>query len=232
MEGQDIPGLIFADDVLLVSITSIGMQKGINKIVEFCGRWGLSVNQSKTKVMVCKKGAKLSKDEKWWINGEKVEVANKVEYLGMLLSSRNNWKDHLKRAKIRGVGALAGISSINRSLPNVEAKIQENFYKAVVMGKVLYGAELWGLEQETKELETIPARYIKLVTGLPLCAANFGVRILGEGISLQGDIIGRALGFWMRLEREGKEEKCYNGLLNGRKKTKKGKIGEAKLERK
>ena len=201
LEGQDIPGLVFADDILLMSITPRGIQKSLDKIVEYCERWGLTVNQNKTKVMVCKKGTKLGKGEKWWIKGEEIKVVNRVEYLGIILTGRNNWKDQIKRAKMRGLGALAGITSINKSLPDVEIRIQKNYYKAVVVGKVLYGAELWGADQRGKELETIPARFIKIMLGLPLCTANCGVRKMGEGISMQGDLLGRVLGYWRRLEK-------------------------------
>ena len=70
--GHDIPGLIFADDIILTTTTPVGMQRGLDKIVQFSEKWGLKVNQSKTKVMVCKKGAKLGKSEKWNIKGEKL----------------------------------------------------------------------------------------------------------------------------------------------------------------
>ena len=100
---------------------------------------------------------------------------------------------------------MGGLTSVIRALPDVEFRVQKNYYKAVVLGKVLYGVELWGGDERGKELDTIPARFIKLGLGLPLCTANCGVRKLGKEMSMQGDIIKRILGYWLKLEtgREG-----------------------------
>jgi hypothetical protein len=45
--------------------TSIGMQRTINGIKEYCEEWKLKINTNETKVVVFKKGGKLSKYENW-----------------------------------------------------------------------------------------------------------------------------------------------------------------------
>ena len=49
--------LLFADDMVLFSDNRIGLQSGLDKLLEFeyCNNWGLIVNVEKTKCLVFKK---------------------------------------------------------------------------------------------------------------------------------------------------------------------------------
>jgi hypothetical protein len=77
-----IPGLLFADDLAFSSFTINSLQKTIDQVLKYCREWKLKCNLNKTKILVCKKGSKLEKDEKWFVNDYQIEVANKINYLG------------------------------------------------------------------------------------------------------------------------------------------------------
>ena len=47
--------LIFADDTVIFSESREGLQEGLNNLYKYCIKWGLTVNVSKTKVVVFKK---------------------------------------------------------------------------------------------------------------------------------------------------------------------------------
>ena len=66
-EGIDIDTfkiflLLYADDIVLLSETVSGLQKGLLLLEEYCDRWKLSVNVSKTKVVVFRKGGRIRKN--------------------------------------------------------------------------------------------------------------------------------------------------------------------------
>jgi hypothetical protein len=42
---------------------------------------GLKINIGKTNIVVFKKGGKLSRDDKWWLDGEGVEIVKEIKYL-------------------------------------------------------------------------------------------------------------------------------------------------------
>jgi hypothetical protein len=65
-----VVGLLFADDLAVGATTRIGLQRTINCVKDFCEEWGLKMNVDKTKVVVFKKEGKLSRDEKWWLDGK------------------------------------------------------------------------------------------------------------------------------------------------------------------
>jgi hypothetical protein len=69
---RQVVGLLFADDLAVGATTIIGLQRAINSIKDFCEEWSLKINVSKTKIVVFKKGGKLSRDEEWWLGGEEI----------------------------------------------------------------------------------------------------------------------------------------------------------------
>ena len=48
--------LLYADDIVIFSNTSEGLQKGLDILSDYCQKWKLTVNIDKTKVMVFEKG--------------------------------------------------------------------------------------------------------------------------------------------------------------------------------
>ena len=47
--------LSWADDLILMSLSKQGLQNCINKLEDYCRRWGLEINENKTKCMVMTK---------------------------------------------------------------------------------------------------------------------------------------------------------------------------------
>jgi hypothetical protein len=64
---MSIPGLLFADDLVIGSVTVTGLQKGTDNLTKYCKDWSLKCNLKKTKILVCKKGGKLKKNERWFM---------------------------------------------------------------------------------------------------------------------------------------------------------------------
>ena len=52
LNGNKISHLLYADDLVLLALDAECLQKLISKLEDFCSRWGLTVNMTKTKVMV------------------------------------------------------------------------------------------------------------------------------------------------------------------------------------
>ena len=79
---EDTFSLLFADAVALVSHTQVWLQKQLNVLARASTKIGLKVNLDKTKVMVFRKGEHLAAHEKWFINGQRLEVVNSYVCLG------------------------------------------------------------------------------------------------------------------------------------------------------
>ena len=51
--------LLYADDLVLMSTTEEGLQRNIDKIQDFCTKWGLTINTNKSKVMTFSKTGRM-----------------------------------------------------------------------------------------------------------------------------------------------------------------------------
>lgn len=85
---RDLPlnCLMYADDIVLLSTTSTGLQEKLNKLHEFCQDWCLEVNVLKTKVLVFNKSGKLIQDS-FVFNDEYLENVKHYRYLGIYFSA-------------------------------------------------------------------------------------------------------------------------------------------------
>jgi hypothetical protein len=82
----------------------------INYIKDYSDEWSLKINVTKTKIVVFKKGGKLSRDEKWRLEGEEIETVKEIKYLGVVMDSRGTWDKERKQVAIRGKSALNTIN--------------------------------------------------------------------------------------------------------------------------
>jgi hypothetical protein len=74
---RQVVGLLFANGLAVGATTRIGLQRAVNCVKDFCEELILKINVDKTKVVVFKKGGKLSRDEKWWLDGKEREIVKK-----------------------------------------------------------------------------------------------------------------------------------------------------------
>ena len=56
--------LLYADDIVILSETAEGLQKGLHILKDYCDKWKLIINTSKTKIMVFRKGGTLQRNQK------------------------------------------------------------------------------------------------------------------------------------------------------------------------
>ena len=87
VSNRRVPSLLFADDTTLLSRSIFGLQRLLDRLAEYCNYWQLQVNVSKTKIMCFSKATRLTKDEKWFYKGQKLEVVREFRYLGVIFSS-------------------------------------------------------------------------------------------------------------------------------------------------
>ena len=68
--------MLMFDDVALISDTVVGFQKQLNILHQFSMNSKLNVNIGKTKIMIFKRGGKLSRKEKWFYDNNVTKVVN------------------------------------------------------------------------------------------------------------------------------------------------------------
>ena len=139
--------LLFADDVVLFSDTIVGLQRLLYCLESYCKTWKLSVNLAKTKIMVFKAGGFLSKAEKWFFNGEKVQVVSYYKYLGIMFSCRLIWSMATKTLAQQSRKALMGICRATRKIGMLPHNTFFKIFDAMILPILTYGSEVWGFEK-------------------------------------------------------------------------------------
>ncbi len=139
--------MLFADDIVLLSETVIGLQTQLNSLYNAASRLELKVNMDKSNIVVFRKGGYLSSREKWVYGGSTVSVVNSYKYLGIYFSTRLSFKltcdDLVSKAKKAVLSILNKLYKFEDNTIAIFVKI----FDAQVQPIAQYGAEVWGLQK-------------------------------------------------------------------------------------
>ena len=73
-------------------MTPSGLQNQLNCLQDCCAKLGMEVNESKTKVMIFRKGGHLGINEKRYYNGMLVNVVNSHTYFGFTFTTKLSFR--------------------------------------------------------------------------------------------------------------------------------------------
>ena len=76
--------LLYADDIELFANTPDESQHLLDILQDYCARNRLTVNTSKTKVVIFRKGGRTPIDLTFKYNGDEIEIVSKFSYLGKI----------------------------------------------------------------------------------------------------------------------------------------------------
>uniref|UniRef100_A0A803TKK2 ribonuclease H n=1 Tax=Anolis carolinensis TaxID=28377 RepID=A0A803TKK2_ANOCA len=131
--------LIYADDIVLLSTTPVGLRRSLQKLSHYCAENALTINKEKSKIMVFGKKTKVYN---WHLDGHKVEQVRISKYLGLHFAASGAWSQHLKLSIAKADNAAQAIHKLcNHNYPGS----LRPFLK-VLKAKALYGAEIWGIK--------------------------------------------------------------------------------------
>jgi hypothetical protein len=190
--------LLFADDVALISTTPRGLQAQLNSLKIVCDRLKLNVNKDKTKIMVFRKGGFLGEKEKWFFEGELVEVVNKYCYLGFIFSTKLSF--NLGTSQLVAKGKKA-VYLLCRAFKNCKEMSPETFFRifdSKVLSILLYSSEIWGY-QRLESIEKVHLLACKRYLGVPLKTPNKMVYSELGRFPLFINSSVRCLKYWFRL---------------------------------
>ena len=117
--NTNIGCLLYADDLVLISDSKNGLQKQLN-ILNEC----LSVNISKTKVIIFNKTGKLVQDI-FHIENQVIECATSYKYIGIMLQASEKFNQARKMMYNK---ALKGMFKIRKDLSNLNPYINTLLY--------------------------------------------------------------------------------------------------------
>ena len=158
--------LLLADDIILVSETVVGLQTQLNNLHRAAASLQLKVNLGKSNIIVFRKGGYLGRRENWKYGNLTMPVVNAYKYLGILFSTRLSFTAACKDLASRGKNALFHIMRKLYALDNNSFTLLMKLFDSQIQPMVLYGSELWGLDQAAVHCETVHTYALKRFLGV------------------------------------------------------------------
>ena len=164
--------LLFADDIILLSITVVGLQRQLNNLYFAASRHQLKVNMSKTSIIVFRKGGYLARNENWTYGNNNICVVNAYKYLGIYFSTRLSFSHACCDISSRAKKAVISILKLLYRLDCTSFKIFCRLFDTKVQSILQYGAEIWAFENTTDEIEKVHLFAMKRFLNVANCTPN------------------------------------------------------------
>ena len=200
MDGDHITHILYADDLVLLSNSSAGLQHNIDRLFEFCKDWHLIVNTSKTKIMVLGKAPRNNID--YFFNDNKIEKVNTYKYLGHVLSNKKNihsdMQDYIINQANKAIFSLR--CDTKHSLGYIPPKLALQMFDTYVLPIIEYNNILWSKIKQNNDIERIQLSYLKSVLGVRKQTPSMAVYGETGRFPLNVRLQVNLLKYWIRLE--------------------------------
>ena len=196
--------LLHADDLVLISETSAGLQKLLRGLEHFCSRWHITVNLIKTNIMIFNKNCSIIREvDSFFFFNNKITEVDKYKYLGIIFTNANNLFaeniEYLRKKAIRAIGDIrTNISKITGA--NKPYNVMIKLFDSQILPILEYGSEIWYPGKGLSNYETVHLNFFKYVLGVK--SQTSSLAIYGDTgrfplVMRQQD---RAIKLWSRLK--------------------------------
>ncbi|ESO86614.1 hypothetical protein LOTGIDRAFT_166878 [Lottia gigantea] len=179
------------------SIEKLNMLQ-LNCLDNFCAKYSMSINTTKTKIIVFRNDGPLRNYEKWKYRNIELETVSYYKYLGVVFSPVLSWTKSKETQITQTEKVFNMIKAISRKCNGISVDTAFQIFDKMLVPILLYGSEMWGYTLSPK-IENVQIKYFKYTLRVSKYACNMAV--LGE--------IGRSLlyvqyslkcvKYWIRL---------------------------------
>ena len=195
--------MLYADDTLVFAESPTEMQSALDEVGVYCNKWGLSINKTKTKVVIFSRG-KVKQDFHFKIGNLDIGTSSEYCYLGVLFNYNGKLNKAINERLVPARKAMFGLNqkAVNLLLP---PDIHIDLFEKMVTPIFLYGSEIWGYAN-IEPIEVFYRKFIKRVLGVGKSAPNCFVYGEVGKYPIVHRIHARMLNFWIKIS-EGKTTK-------------------------
>jgi hypothetical protein len=191
--------LMFADDVILMSDTVLGLQNQLNILHRTSWELGLDVNLEKSNIIVFRNGGHLALNERWKYGNECIEVVNVYKYLGIIMSSKLSFSHTLNAMAANSKKGIICILKLLWSLGEKSPALFFKLFDAQIQPMLNYGAEIWGLQADLNIIEKIHLFALKRFLNVTIRTPNQLVYGETGRYPLRINIYVKCIKFWLRV---------------------------------
>ena len=133
---------MYADDLIILSLSHEGLQKCLDELNRYCKEWSLKVNNGKAK---CIKFLKVSKlyNKSFNIGNTPLENVKEFRYLGITINGAGSFQPAMRDLGDKANRAIFSLNS-RYKLNKLPLNIAFKLFDTMIMPILLYGSEVWG----------------------------------------------------------------------------------------
>ena len=195
--------LLYADDTIVMAESAEQLQKALDALNEYCNSWALTVNVSKTNIIIFSRG-KVRKYPKFYLGQYEIKVVDDYVYLGVTFNYDGSFKKAIDKQIIQARKAMFALLSKTRAL-RLPFDIVVELFNLCIVPILLYGAEIWGFS-DIESVEIFHRQFLRTILKSYKFTPN--VMLYGESgeFDMKTIIEQRMVNFWGKLW-NGKEQK-------------------------
>ena len=163
LNKEQITALMYADDLIMLSLSREGLQKCLDELNRYYKEWSLKANNEKTK---CIKFLKVSKLYNKSFNSGNTPFENVKEftYIGITINGAGSFQPAMRDLSDKANRAIFSLDS-HYKLNKLPLNIAFKLFDTVIMPILLYGSEVWGAYEynSTKKSDEWEKRMIETV---------------------------------------------------------------------
>jgi hypothetical protein len=173
--GSVILCLLYADDVLLVSLTRAGLQELIDRTCTFFSQSGMTVNPDKSDIVIfCADQRQAPVD--FQISGLGKEEVAEAKYLGLIFNRNGRWKSQMEAILTRCRMAKGRCHIICSTLGIDRAKPMTQIFDMFLGSIYRYSLGVWGLTAgDLSRIDNLFCDFVRRQYRLPQSACRKGI---------------------------------------------------------
>ena len=188
--------LLYADDTVVMAESAEELQLALNAVHTYCNECKLTVNTSKTKVVIFSRG-KVRNKPVFKFGEDVIDITDDYKYLGCVLNYNGRFNKTINERICNARRAMYGLLT-KSNLIGLPLDIVCELFDTLVIPVLLYGCEIWGIEN-TACIEKFHTKFCKLLLKLSNNTANcIALGELGR-LKLKRVIDKRIISYWCKL---------------------------------
>ncbi|UYV65181.1 hypothetical protein LAZ67_3003480 [Cordylochernes scorpioides] len=190
--------LMYADDIILIGESKINLQIKINMLKKYFETNHLTLNESKSKIMVFRNGGRPAKSDKWFWGDQLLTVTSKYLYLGYPLTTTISFSQVASYFKGKALAATGEVWKIMEKSRLNSFGSSMKLLDSIILSTLLYSAPIWANEKY-KILNQIQNNYLRRLLNLPSNTPGYILRMETGRFSLGVTATKLILKFWLRI---------------------------------
>ena len=143
LNNTPITHLLWADDLILLALDVESLQKMIDVLYDYCIEWGLTVNLSKTAIMVFNRSGRILNESKnFTYGGVPIPSVRDYCYLGVVFNLTGSFSANQIKLKQKAMGSYFSLKKAI-DIRFIRQSTIHNIFDILIKPIASYGCEVW-----------------------------------------------------------------------------------------